>query len=327
MGIEMVARISGEDAFRLTASNKASKWRGRGSSKIEDDIFLPSINPTFAFSKDSSVFTIGSCFARHIELALKQRGFHVPAFEQSFPREELWAGTAMPSGFLNKYTPHSMLNEVEFAFGTSTGEEFLVEVEGGYLDMQCHTNQPVSLDRAVERRVEIRHLYKDAILKSELVIITLGLIETWWDSENSVYLNETPSRDLLKRYPGRFEFEVMSATNTIDCVNKLITLMQEHGPSLQKMMISVSPVPLQRTFTDQDVVVANTYSKSILRVAAQEALTKFGNIDYYPSMESVLNSNKELSWEDDLVHPTQEIVGANVARMCSDYLLLNDDRN
>ena len=133
--------VDASAAFETTRLNKFSKWPDKSSRDANGEIVLPSISPSFSINPNMSIFTIGSCFARHIELHLKNRGYKVPAFEHHFPLDELWAGTKMKSGFLNKYTPHSMLNEVNFAFGDTNGEEFLILNNEKYLDGQCHTNQ------------------------------------------------------------------------------------------------------------------------------------------------------------------------------------------
>lgn len=312
-------RISAEAAFGTSRRNPAAKWPARGAEAREPAIVLPRITPSYRIAPGMSVFTIGSCFARHIELHLKDSGYAVPAFDYRVPPHELWGQTKMQAGFLNKYTPHSMLNEVEFAFGDSNGQEYLVEMPGGWIDTQCHTDTPVALDRALARRQEIRDLYRDAIRGSELVIITLGLVEAWWDKVNQVYLNETPLPQMVKAHPGRFQFEVLSPGDTIACVNRLIGLIRDNGPSGQNIMITVSPIPLQRTFTDKDVLVANSYSKSLLRVAAEVAVGAFPGIDYYPSFESISLSDPVQTWEDDMVHVRLNAVKANVGRMLADY--------
>jgi hypothetical protein len=62
------------------------------------------------------------------------------------------------------------------------------------------------------------------------------------------------------------------------------------------------------TFSKMDVVVANTYGKSLLRTVAQEWAAAHENVDYFPSYEIVQNSNREATWETDLRH----ITGAGV---------------
>jgi hypothetical protein len=313
--------IAASEAYSNTKKNLSSKWKGRSDETRKSRIFLPEITPSFKIKRGSSVFTIGSCFARHIEKSLKNNGFSVPAFEYRVPESELQGNTKMQAGFLNKYTTQSMLNEVDFAFGNSDGQEYLVETSSGFIDSQCHTDKPVPLERALERRAEIRELYSSAIRNSELVIITLGLIEAWWDEKNQVYLNETPSPIIVKSNKNRFFFQRLSVEKNIECVNKLIEKIKSEGREDQKILITVSPIPIQRTFTQDDVVTANTYSKSVLRVAAQQAVERFESIDYYPSYESISNTTPDVSWEDDLIHVRQEAVNENVERMLRSYVV------
>jgi hypothetical protein len=56
------------------------------------------------------------------------------------------------------------------------------------------------------------------------------------------------------------------------------------------------------TFSTMDVVVANTYAKSLLRAVAQEWAAAHGNVDYFPSYEIVQNSDRATVWDADLRH-------------------------
>jgi len=51
-----------------------------------------------------------------------------------------------------------------------------------------------------------------------------------------------------------------------------------------------------------DVVVANTYAKSLLRAVAQEWTSAHDNVHYFPSYEIVQNSDRAATWEPDLRH-------------------------
>lgn len=311
--------INGDNAFKISLANRNAKWQGRRDRNNGPVYTLPEFAPSFSLVEGEALLTIGSCFARHIEIYLKREGYCVPAFEYTCPAEELWTTTKMRPGLLNKYTPHSMLNEITFATGTSDGSEFLVEVPGGVIDGQLHTNVPVSMDRALERRQEMRSLYLNALRECRIAIVTLGLIESWWDRESEVYLNETPLTSMMRAHPSRFEFRVLGVDETIQTVNLLLASLKQFGRPDQRTLLTVSPVPLQRTFTSSDVRIANTYSKSLLRVAAQSAVETFDWVDYFPSYESITQSDPEKTWEDDLVHVKMDAVHANVNRMLQLY--------
>jgi len=312
-------RIAAEAAYAVTMKTRSSKWPDRASGRIEP-LCLPMITPSFTIARSASVFTIGSCFARHIEFALAEHGLTVPTLGFRVPVEELWAGTGMRTGILNKYTPFSMLNEVEFVLGDSDGSEFLIETgEDRYWDGQLHTTESVPLARALKRRQKVRALYADAIRDSAVVIVTLGLIEAWWDEERQLYLNDTVPKPLVDRYPGRFFFEILSIEKVIAAVRRLIERLHAMNPA-QKVLLTVSPVPFVRSFAGKDAVVANSYSKSALRVAAEIVTREHDWVDYYPSYESVTSSDRSLAWEDDLVHVRLDMVKANVDRMVKSYV-------
>jgi len=56
------------------------------------------------------------------------------------------------------------------------------------------------------------------------------------------------------------------------------------------------------TFSTMDIVVANTWAKSLLRAVAQEWATAHSNVDYFPSYEMVEKSDRAAVWESDLRH-------------------------
>ena len=312
-------RLSADAAYAQTMRNRASKWPDRASGRIEP-VCLPAIRPRFRIARDASILTIGSCFARHIEFALADHGLTIPTLGFRVPQEELWAGTGLRTGILNKYTPFSMLNEIEYLLDGSDGSQFLIETgDDQWWDGQLHTTESVTLARGLRRRQKLRELYDGAVRNSAVVIVTLGLIEAWWDEAKQIYLNETVPLALAERHPGRFFFEVLSIEKVIGAVRRLIELLRSINPA-QNVLLTVSPVPFVRSFAGGDAITANGYSKAALRVAAEVAARDYGWVDYYPSFESVTSSDRAIAWEDDLVHVRADMVKANVDRMVESYL-------
>jgi len=312
-------RMSAEEAYRTTIRQKASKWPDRASGRLEP-VAKPALAPGFTLTPGSSVFTIGSCFARNIEIALRDRGLRIPTLDMQLPERELMKGTGLRTGILNKYTPFSMLNEVEQLARDDDGGRFLIEAgEDAWWDGQLHSHETVTRERGLQRRRRIRRLYAEAAAECAVVIVTLGLIEAWWDEAEQVYVNETVPRHIVERHPGRFFFETLSVEKTIDAVQRLVSALHALNPA-QKMLLTVSPIPFQRSFSGSDAIVANAYSKAALRVAAEVAVRGFDHVDYFPSYETVTLSDRALSWEDDLVHVRPDMIDLNVARMLAAYV-------
>ena len=79
-------------------------------------------------------------------------------------------------------------------------------------------------------------------------------------------------------------------------------------------------VPLERTFTPSDVAVANSYSKSVLRAAVEPFVAGRDHIEYFPSYESVLLTDRSIAFVDDQVHIDVALVRFNVDRMINRYV-------
>jgi len=314
-------RVKGDIALSHSLSNKASKWPSRGAKNRIEPFCEPKLDPLHSVARKDEIFTIGSCFARNIEIALKKQGFSVPSGEVIFPQEELWPGTGLHSGLLNKYTPQAILNELEYVFdGAYKAEDFLVEgVNGKHVDMQLHSNQGTTLERGIERRQQIKAMIRKFVTEADVIVVTLGLVEVWWDNLNKVYLNEMPSKALIEKHKNRFFFETMPPDQVFESVSKIINILREHTKKNTWIMLTVSPVPLARTFRDQDVITANMYSKSLLRVAAELESEKSEFVEYFPSYESVMLSNRGDTWQDDQIHVKSSAIAKITNRMIETY--------
>lgn len=311
-----MGRIAASQAYECSLRNGSAKWPSRGDGERLWPMCQPEFTPSFRIERGESIFTIGSCFARNIEYALVRNGMRAPCLGFEAPEGESYHKEA-PS-ILNKFTPGGMLNEVRYAL-TDWRPSFGVASDGGILDLQLHTNTPVTEERYEQRRQDIARLYRSAIAESRVTVITLGLAEAWWDKEAGIYLNNTPTRKVILDYPERFEFEVLPFSRCMEDVTRLLALLRGARADM-KVILTVSPVPLARTFTGMDVISANTHSKAVLRTVAGEVAASHDFVDYFPSFESVSNSNPESAWLDDLRHPTPAIVNQNVGRMIEAYI-------
>ena len=112
----------------------------------------------------------------------------------------------------------------------------------------------------------------------------------------------------LRRFPNRFEFIDHSFAQSIQQIDETVSIIRQHCGSSTKIILTVSPVPFNSTFRHQDVVVCHQATKSILRTVAEELYRSYDFIDYFPSYEMVINSPKELAWEEDYMHVKGEMV-------------------
>src|SRR5262249_23312112 len=154
--------------------------------------------PRFHLKEDDKIFTIGSCFARNIEEYLFRLGFDVPAVHFSAPASE---HGGRGNGILKKYTCISMLQEGDRAKrvrGSSPHEidkilsEPLLELsDGQVVDLELVGARPVTALRAMQRRRDVNGLFQK-IYDSNVVVLTFGLVEAWYDAASGRFIQSAP---------------------------------------------------------------------------------------------------------------------------------------
>jgi len=159
----------------------------------------------------------------------------------------------------------------------------------------------VGLEETLERRALLQ-VVTERIKRCRAVIVTLGLAEVWRDVQADVYVNCTPIPSLFKTEAGRYEFHLTGFAENLENLEAMHALLTQYGHPDVHIVVTVSPVPLMNTFSTMDIVVANTWAKSLLRAVAQEWAAAHANVDYFPSYEIVQSSDRAAVWERDLRH-------------------------
>jgi hypothetical protein len=304
-------KISGSAAWQNVTSNSDARWN---PDRFNPDVVKVANRPKFQLTRSATFFCIGSCFARNVEEHLIYQDIPVLSRKIICPREE-WH--ARPNGIVNKFTTESMLNEARWVGTPHAASDCLVETNAGWIDLQLAGGvQPVSLERGIERRRYLETEYFRRILSSDIVIVTLGLTEIWQDERAGIYLNAAPSLWMVRREPERFSFSRTDVAANVAALEKLRALLRPAA----KVVVTVSPVPLGTTFTTDDVLAANSYSKSTLRAAAQIFADAHDNVDYFPSYEMVMLSRRESTFAADVMHVNHAAVGSVVAAFLESYL-------
>ena len=260
------------------------------------------VNPEFSIRPTDRIFALGSCFARHVEGALSSLGFAVESLTSDFDEFEIKGPKNTPIGFMNKYNTEAIYNELRWALEPDAEfpAEALVQLEDDIWS-DPHTS-PAFGHGGLEVTLRRHRLMTDVVRRAadcRVVVITLGLVETFIDTVTGLYTNSTPPLNVQRE---RFRFRLLSHEQLVDGLERIHRILTERGHADLHVVVTVSPVPLDATFTGEDVVVANMFSKSVLRAAADEWATKHENVHYFPSYEIVMNSKREDAWERDGRH-------------------------
>jgi hypothetical protein len=273
--------------------------------RLRQTWFTPHIIPKFKLHGDDKFYAIGSCFARGLECCLQNNGIAVESAAPEFA--QLQPANREPSGlgFTNKYNTYSILNELRWALDPNAEfpRDSIVQLTKTTWD-DPHTDPTlefVGLEETLGRRSLLQAVTK-RVTNCRAVIVTLGLAEVWRDIRADVYLNCTPIPSLFKSEPGRYEFHLTGFAENLANLEAIHALLTQYGRPDVHIVVTVSPVPLMNTFSSMDIVVANTWAKSLLRAVAQEWAAAHTNVDYFPSYEIVQNSDRVAVWERDLRH-------------------------
>src|SRR6266496_2435056 len=304
------------DAMKNYSGNATRTWYKDGVEpndpagkyafqRLRETWFTPRINPKFKLRRDDKFYAIGSCFARGLEHSLAKHNIAVESAAPEFAKLQPAKREVSALGFTNKYNTYSMLNELHWALDPDAAfplESIVPLTKTTWYDP--HTTPTlnfVGLEETLERRALIQTVTK-RIRTCRAVVVTLGLAEVWRDVQADVFVNCTPIPSLSKTQPGRYEFHLTSFAQNWANLEAIYALLSQYGHPDFHIVITVSPVPLLNTFSTMDIVVANTWAKSLLRAVAHEWAAAHPNVDYFPSYEIVQNSDRAATWERDLRH-------------------------
>jgi GSCFA family len=207
------------------------------------------------------------------------------------------------TGLVNKFTSHSILNEIEWTMRASSfSEDMIYETQGGFLDLQLVPGaKPTSLERTLQRRE-----------RADVVVITLGLVEAWYDATQNKYLNTPPSFWMARKHKDRLQLHVLDYAQNFSAIVRAVEMIGSFDKP-KKIILTVSPVPLGDTLAGGDVILANSYSKSTLRSVAGACARQFSNVDYFPSYENITMMPFKEAYYADRHHVTDDVVRDNIA--------------
>lgn len=320
--------IDFKSAIKNLEFEKTSYWNNylkNNSKKIK----IPIHKAKFKIKKNHKIFTIGSCFARRIEDAfpennniLSKKFFEI--YSNSIFNKKL------NINFINKYSTASILNELIFTFKKKYTHKYLLKEKNNNLcyDLQCAPYNTgikyLDANKTLLRHEVITKTF-EKIKDCDIIIITLGLIECWYDKKNKIYLNAGPLKKFLStNEKKRFELKLLNYEENYSNLIKIYKLLKIISKRKKKIIITVSPVPLYATFSGKDVLTANTYSKSVLRSVAGEFANKYSDVDYFPSYEMCIASDKKLVYEKNQIEVKKRFAKKIVDEFQKNYFKKNN---
>lgn len=250
----------------------------------------------FTLSRQDKVVTAGSCFAQHVARHLTFAGFNHLVTEQPHPvlHAKIIADfnyRVFSARYGNVYTARQLLQLVQRAYGqfTPVADHWPQGKEGRVVDPFRPQIQPDGFSSAAElaadREVHLAAV-RQAIEAMDVFVFTLGLTEAWIDRRDGAVFPLAPGVAGGVYDPDIVEFENFDEAETATDLIAALQLIRSFNPRV-KIILTVSPVPLNATMEDRHVFLSTTWSKAVLRIAAEKAVRTVANTCYFPSYEII----------------------------------------
>ncbi|WP_370949422.1 GSCFA domain-containing protein [Amycolatopsis sp. cg5] len=286
--------------------------------------------PKFAIGQDDPVLTAGSCFAAELGRALIDNGMNFHDAEPAPPgltRDQRQARHYGEFSFRtgNIYTAAVLRQWLSWAFGEQAPAE-VWEDDGRFFDPYRPSIEPdgfASPGEMLAARSTTLSAIRQAVSGASCLIFTLGLTESWRNLADGTTYPVCPgtvrgaTRDKAGFTPGSkagfiagdkagftpfdpelHRFHNFTFVEVQHELGEAIALVRAVNPGI-RVLLTVSPIPLTATATGGHALVANTYSKSVLRAVAGQLAADHDHVDYFPSYELITGQPFRGAFYDD----------------------------
>ncbi|MEQ9260146.1 MAG: GSCFA domain-containing protein [Roseovarius sp.] len=269
-------------------------WR-RAITEIEPGAVDPVARADFKLAADCQIVTSGSCFSQAIGRYIGAAGLNFMNCEPGhklFPallsQEHGYGVFSTRSG--NIYTPRQLVQLFDRAYGDfKPTEDVWRSPEGAWIDPFRPQIEPGGfrceraywLDRS-EHLAAVRRMFETL----DVFVFTLGLTECWSNRDDGAVYPLCPGVVGGTFHPERYELLTLGVDETVADLHAFYDRLARVNPHA-RAILTVSPVPMQATALDRHVLVSNTFSKSVLRVAAGMVCDARETVSYFPSYEII----------------------------------------
>ncbi|GGK67306.1 GSCFA domain-containing protein [Rufibacter glacialis] len=233
------------------------------------------------FSRTKGIFTMGSCFAEVMGRRLQEAKAQV-----------------LVNPFGTIFNPLSLHKLLRAAITQDTHDlaAGLVEQNGIWYHYDFHSSfshaEPEELVRQLQVQLEKARVF---LGQTQALLLTWGTAYVYARNDTGSFVancHKIPQKAFTKR--------LLSLDELVQDTRQTLHLLQQHYPSLQ-VILTVSPVRHLK-----DTLPLNAVSKSLLRVAAHQAMESHPQITYFPAYEILLDDLRDYRfYANDLLHPSE----------------------
>jgi GSCFA family protein len=297
-------------------------WK-KSVSDLPPESVDPVVSAPYRIQATERIVTAGSCFAQHVARYLRNAGLNFLITETPHPivpadLAEKYGYGLFTARYGNIYTAAQLLQLFQRAWGYFTpAEDYWQEADGRYTDPFRPRIQEDRFHTMEEYRADREHHFacvRQAFKELDIFVFTLGLTEAWMSREDGATYPICPGTGGGEFDPARYKFVNFTVAEVTEDMEQFISLLRSVNPRA-RVILTVSPVPLVATAEDRHVLVSTTYSKSVLRVAADAVARSCPDVTYFPSYEIITGSSSRGAYYADDARTVLESGVAHVMRI------------
>ena len=235
------------------------------------------------YQLQTPVASIGTCFADEFASHMKHSGGNYLYLEKNiFNSSANWGRV---------YTVPNLLQIIKYSL-TDDVPVHIEQYEAGFLDpfrersVGLYTSHKDAQTEILSHRTASGNIFR----QTNIMVITLGQNEAWFDKLNNIVWGSIPPTEMLKKEPERFSPIEFDFQKNVSDLSLVIQTLRSINRTL-KIIFTVSPVGAYATFLHGNVVTQSFAGKCTLRACVQEVIKTHGEVYYFPSFEIVLSNN------------------------------------
>jgi hypothetical protein len=262
--------------------SRLGTWELENVHAWSDRALVMKAPATVIVGPSTRVAMIGSCFAAELAKMMTTLGIN---------------GAMHPSGLF--YSTAAIRQELE-RLGAGGWPERAIEPEwavgGGFVDpfRDYDTIYP-DLAALEASRAEADAAAAAVFQGAGVVVMTLGLIETWRSRATGSTFRAIPHPAVFEALEP--EFHRLTVAEMLADLERIRAVVVERMGA--KLVVTVSPVPIHTTFTPLDVRIASTETKTRIRAAVSEFIDRHPDVHYFHGYEMVVTAEKQSDYYRD----------------------------
>jgi hypothetical protein len=279
--------------------------------------------PKFKLSSTTKISTAGSCFAQHISRYLMKTGRCNHVVETPHPLVVEFGGEVdsyktFSARYGNVYTSRQCLEMFQQALGLRPMVNDYLQNQGRVCDL-LRPNAIPSGFASLQEALADRHYHLAFVKKlaetADVFVFTLGLTESWYNVRDGHTYPACPGTVRGEFDTQLHRFQNLSYGEVLEDLESLITMLRAHNPNL-RLVLTVAPVPLVATHEAKSVLLASSYSKSVLRAVCGELDARHAHLQYFSSYEIVSHT---ASFGQYLASDLREVTERGVSHVMSSF--------